>query len=132
MSNLFGPTLYNERSVYNNAQTAHALSLMFPDQENLPRFENPVLAVYANAIWNCGSAAEVCTVNQAAATQPKFEHGANEEKLVAELGDFLVEGKAKLNDAGDQLHYSGARPSDRHARRVKLDGLDKRPMTRAD
>jgi hypothetical protein len=67
MSNFFGAKLYTESSVYKNAQTC-ALSELFPDQSpDLPRFKNPVLAVFANAIWHCSSAAEVCAVlNEAA------------------------------------------------------------------
>ena len=36
--------------------------------EPLRKLNNPVLIVFANAIWHCRSAAEVCTVlNEAAA-----------------------------------------------------------------
>lgn len=31
LSNFFGPKLYNESSVYKNAQTAQALSLIYPE-----------------------------------------------------------------------------------------------------
>lgn len=63
MSNFFGPKLYNESSVYKNAQTAQALYEDFPlHAPQLPEFKNPVLAAFANAIWNCGSAAEVCLI----------------------------------------------------------------------
>jgi hypothetical protein len=72
MSNFFGAKLYNESSVYKNAQTAQALTMMFPDQAPELNFNNPVLAAFANAIWNCGAAAEVCTVlNEAAAKTPE-------------------------------------------------------------
>jgi hypothetical protein len=62
ISNFFGAELYNESSVYKNAQTAQALSMVFPNPAPELNFKNPVLAAFANAIWNCGSAAEVCTV----------------------------------------------------------------------
>src|SRR5262245_9596898 len=62
MSNFLGPKLYNESSVYKNAQTARALSIMFPDQAPSLRFKNPVLAAFANAIWHCSSAAEVSII----------------------------------------------------------------------
>jgi hypothetical protein len=61
-SNFFGPKLYNERSVYKNAQTALALSLMYPEQAEPLHFKNPVLAAFSNAIWHCRSASEVCVV----------------------------------------------------------------------
>jgi hypothetical protein len=67
LSNLLGAKLYNESNVYRNAQTAQALSTMFPDQAPELNFKNPVLAAFSNAMWNCGSAAEVCTVLNGAA-----------------------------------------------------------------
>lgn len=74
LSNYFGQKLYSESSVYKNAQTAEALGLIYPDQAAaLPQFKSPVLAVFANAIWHCGSAAEVCIVlNEAAAKLPQL------------------------------------------------------------
>jgi hypothetical protein len=77
MSNFFGARLYNESSVYKNARTARALSMMFPEQAPPLQFKNPVLAAFSNAIWHCGTAAEVCTVlNQAAAKIPKIDRAA--------------------------------------------------------
>jgi hypothetical protein len=68
MSSFFGAKLYNESNAYKNAQTAQALSMLFPDQApELSQFKNPVLAVFSNAIWHCGSAAEVCIVLNGAA-----------------------------------------------------------------
>lgn len=96
MSNFFGAKLYTESSVYKNAQTAQALSELFPDQSSdLPRFKNPVLAVFANAIWHCRSAAEVCTVLNEAAdkrqtpqTVPKTPQTVDE--AMSAYGDLLV------------------------------------------
>lgn len=81
ISNFWGARLYKQSDVYKNAQTAQALSLLYPDvAEPLRRFKNPVLAVFANAIWHCGSAAEVCTVlNEAAAKLPELERTASGE-----------------------------------------------------
>jgi hypothetical protein len=74
MSNFFGAKLYNESNVYKNAQTAQALSLLYPNLASELQFKNPVLAAFANAIWHCGSAAEVCTVlNEAAAKLPALD-----------------------------------------------------------
>ena len=78
LSNLFGPKLYNESSVYKNAQTARALGLMYPEQAPSLCFKNPVLAAFSNAIWHCASAAEVCvTLNEAAAKTPQLEQDAD-------------------------------------------------------
>jgi len=77
LSNFFGPKLYNESSVYKNAQTARALSMMFPEQAPYLQFKNPVLAAFANAIWHCSSVAEVCVVlNEAAAKIPQLDDAA--------------------------------------------------------
>jgi hypothetical protein len=63
LSNFWGARLYKQSDVYKNARTAQALSELYPDvAEPLRKFKNPVLTVFANAIWHCGSAAEVCTV----------------------------------------------------------------------
>jgi hypothetical protein len=74
LSNFFGPKLYNESSVYKNSKTARALSLMYSEQAPPLCFKNPVLAAFANAIWHCASAAEVCAIlNEAAAKNPELE-----------------------------------------------------------
>ncbi len=79
ISNFWGAQLYRQSDVYKNAQTAQALSMLYPDiAEPLRHFKNPVLAVFANAIWHCGSAAEVCTVlNEAAGELPELERVAS-------------------------------------------------------
>jgi hypothetical protein len=72
ISNFWGARLYKQSDVYKNARTAQALSELYPDvAEPLRKFKNPVLTVFANAIWHCRSAAEVCAVlNEAAAKFP--------------------------------------------------------------
>lgn len=89
ISNLWGARHYKQSDAYKNAQTAQALSLLYPNvAEPLRQFKNPVLAVFANAIWHCGSAAEVCTVlNEAAAKLPELERtvsGAHRQRVVEE------------------------------------------------
>jgi hypothetical protein len=73
MSSIWGARLYKQGGVYKNAQTAQALYELYPDvAEPLQHFKNPVLTIFANAIWHCGSAAEVCAVlNGAAAELPR-------------------------------------------------------------
>lgn len=75
LSNFFGPKLYNESSVYKNAQTAQALSLIYPEQAPQLSFKNPVLAAFSNAIWHCSSAAEVCTTLNEAVADMERGHG---------------------------------------------------------
>jgi hypothetical protein len=70
LSNFWGARLYKQSDVYKNARTVHALSLLYPDQApELRHLKNPALAVFANAIWHCGSAAEVCAVLNEAITK---------------------------------------------------------------
>ena len=114
LSNFFGPKLYNESSVYKNAQTARALSLIYPEQASPLSFKNPVLAAFSNAIWHCASAAEVCTVlNEAVAKCPDAERAvgivpasrdsAPLHKPAGIPGDAL-----KMADALMRLFKSGA------------------------
>lgn len=107
LSNFFGAKLYNESSVYKNAQTARALSLIYPEQASPLSFKNPVLAAFSNAIWHCSSAAKVCTVlNEAVAKFPAAERAVdavpasrgfenNDEKIVSDLADLMAEGDVK-------------------------------------
>jgi hypothetical protein len=84
ISNFWGARLYKQSDVYKNAQTAQALNLLYPDiAEPLRHFKNPVLTVFANAIWHCGSAAEVCSVlNEAAAKLPQLEQDIDASQLL--------------------------------------------------
>ncbi len=82
LSNFFGPNLYNESSVYKNAQTGRALSQVYPEQASPLSFKNPVLAAFSNAIWHCPSALEVCTVlNEAVVKVPQLEQDADTAAL---------------------------------------------------
>ncbi len=71
MSNWLGPTLYNERNVFKNAEVAQALSTQFPEIMPFLSFKNPVLTAFANAIWHCSSAAEVSIVLNEALAAPR-------------------------------------------------------------
>jgi hypothetical protein len=69
-SNFFGQKLYNEKNVYRNAKAAEALKRLFPKAApELPPFKNFALSIFATAIWNCQSAAEVCTIFNNAASK---------------------------------------------------------------
>ncbi len=107
LRNFFGPKLYNENSVYKNAQTARALSLIYPEQAPQLSFKNPVLAAFSNAIWHCSSAAEVCIVlNEAVAKFPDAERAVDtvpslngfkngDEKIVSDLAGLMAAGEVK-------------------------------------
>jgi hypothetical protein len=82
VSNFFGPQLYKEKDVYKNARTGQALALMFPEQTPILSFKNPVLAAFANAIWHCSTAAQVCTVlNEATAKALEVDQAIEETAL---------------------------------------------------
>jgi hypothetical protein len=70
---VFGPTLYNEKSVYLAAKIAASLDSMFPGSIPALKFQNPVLSAFAKAVWHCSSAAEVSIVCNEAALKPSAE-----------------------------------------------------------
>jgi hypothetical protein len=64
----FGTVLYNEKNAYKVVQTVMALDALFPVKIAAVTFRNPILTAYANAIWQCSTAAEVAiTLNEAIA-----------------------------------------------------------------
>jgi hypothetical protein len=66
----YGQKLYFEADPYKNAKTTGELLERFPDQApelRIKNFKNPVLDVFANAVWHCSSAANVCMVLNGAA-----------------------------------------------------------------
>jgi hypothetical protein len=62
LGNWLGVTLYDEKELSRHEQTARALSTIFSDQASAVMFNNHELAVFANAIWHCATAAEVSVV----------------------------------------------------------------------
>jgi hypothetical protein len=84
VGNFFGPILYKEKNVYKNARTAQQLSIVYPDTIDLLSFNNPVLSVFANAIWHCSSVSEICVVlNEAVKSAPKSDEAAEDAALRA-------------------------------------------------
>jgi len=59
VGSFLGPKLYDETNVYKAAATAMALDTIYPDYQVPIRFKNPVLGAFANAVWQCSTAAEV-------------------------------------------------------------------------
>jgi TPR repeat protein len=94
LSNFIGPKLYNESNVYKNAQTAQALSMMYPESAPELQFTNPVLAAFANAIWHCSSAAEVTiTLNEAITRAGKQD--MSDDGIVSDYADFMAKATTK-------------------------------------
>lgn len=82
LASFFGATLYEENNVYKNAQTALSLRLSYPNQVPELEFGNPNLKAFANAIWHCKTAAEVCVVfNEAASKVPSARDAAYDVAL---------------------------------------------------
>jgi hypothetical protein len=70
----FASRLYDEKNVYSAGRTAAALSALYPETITTVTFKNHVLAVFANAVCHCSTAAEVAiTLNQAVASAEKME-----------------------------------------------------------
>ena len=59
---LRGPILYNEKNVSKAVKTAMVLAAQFPERHPSLKFQDQVLAAFANAVWRCSSAAEVSLV----------------------------------------------------------------------
>jgi hypothetical protein len=57
---IIGAILYSEKNVFKAAMTAAALDSLFPPKRIPLTFQNPVLGAFANAIWQCSSAADIC------------------------------------------------------------------------
>jgi hypothetical protein len=75
LGGLRGAKLYNETNIYKATKTALALAAMYPEPSLA--FKNPVLSAFANAVWHCSSAAQVCIVlNEAMAHAPQTEEDA--------------------------------------------------------
>jgi hypothetical protein len=87
IGNFTGAKLYNETNVYKGSRTAMALRLMFPDQAPELNFKSPLLSAFSNAIWHCGSAAEVSiTLNEAAAKLPQLEQDTDAATMLNAFG----------------------------------------------
>src|SRR5215469_9630869 len=106
MSNFFGPQLYNEKNVYKNAQTAQALSVMYPEQPPHLSFKNPVLATFSNAIWHCSSAAEVCAVLNEAMMNANAAEETALQKAFGVAQNWPPKRLPELTPATYQVFYS--------------------------
>jgi hypothetical protein len=112
-----GAILYDEKNVYKNVQTGLSLSLSYPNQVPELEFRNPNLKAFANAIWQCKTAAEVCTVlNEAASKVPSVREAAYD----VALQEAVIEAKKprpKLlpeeTPATYRIHYSDGLNADR-------------------
>jgi hypothetical protein len=95
MVGLFGAILFNERNVYKGAQVGIALMRLFPKQEIPITFRNPVLNAFANAIWQCSSAANVAMILSNAVPLADAQ-AKRDEKIVDDLTELMARGETKF------------------------------------
>ncbi len=86
---LFGRTLYNVRNVHKTAETAKALTYLYPDSLLPPGFTDPTLCAFANAILHCATCSGVAIVlNEAVARADKL--AAQDREIVTDLGGLMA------------------------------------------
>jgi hypothetical protein len=77
-----GAILYHEKDIYKAAKTAQTLDALYPDYPDDLAFNNPVLKAFANAVWHCSSAAEVCAVlNEALEKAPQLANAVEDRAI---------------------------------------------------
>jgi hypothetical protein len=59
---IFGPKLYESRTVYDAAMTAQALDALFPDYVSMEGMTNAALRAFTNAALHCSTIVEVTRV----------------------------------------------------------------------
>ncbi len=86
---LFGQTLYNVRNAHKTAETARALTYLYPNSQLPPGFTDPMLCAFANAILHCATCSEVTLVlNEAVARADK--QAAQDMDVVSDLGGLMA------------------------------------------
>lgn len=86
---LFGLTLYNVRNAHKTAETARALTYLYPNNQLPEGFTDPLLSVFANAILHCATCHEVGVVlNEAVARADK--QAAQDMEIVSDLGGLMA------------------------------------------
>ena len=92
LAGLFGAVLYREKNVYKAAETAMALDMLFP-QKGIPvAFRNPVLNAFANAVWQCSTAAEVAITPNEAIARGEAQ-AESDDRIVSDLADLMARGE---------------------------------------
>lgn len=93
---LFGSVLYNEKDAFKIVMTAGALDSIFPEKRIPITFRNSVLGAFANAIWQCSTAAEVTlTLNEAIARAEK--QVKSDAKIVSDYSAFMAKTATKVD-----------------------------------
>ena len=76
---LFGAKLYDEKNVYQSANTAKALAYLYPEKLTPEGMTNPVLKAITNAILHCSNLAEVTRVLNEAIKDAEGKSAKNED-----------------------------------------------------
>jgi hypothetical protein len=86
---LFGSTFYNVRNAHKTAETARALTYLYPNSQLPTGFTDPVLCAFSNAILHCATCSEVAVVlNEAVSRADK--RAAQDREIVSDLGDLMA------------------------------------------
>jgi hypothetical protein len=87
---LFGRTLYNVRNVQKTAETAKALTYLYPDSLLPTGFTDPTLCAFANAILHCATCNDVATVLNEAVTRAD-EQAERDVEIISDWGNLMTD-----------------------------------------
>jgi hypothetical protein len=91
---LFGQTLYNVRNARKTAETARALTYLYPNSRLPAGFTDPVLCAFANAILHCSTCSEVAIVlNEAILHADK--QAAQDTEILSDFAAFIAKGERR-------------------------------------
>lgn len=93
---LFGSVLYSEKNVYKAAETAIALDALFPENVLPKSFNNVILTAFANAIWQCPTAAQVAIILNEATTRVEKQIN-NDRDVISDLAALMENGGQKAD-----------------------------------
>jgi len=102
---LFGPKLYQSRTVYDAAATAQTLHTLFPNYVGADGITNPTLRSFTNAVLHCSTTAEVANVlNAAVDVRGHKPDGEGPQDAPGLKGDyFQIAASAIIRAYGDLL-----------------------------
>jgi hypothetical protein len=87
---LFGRTLYNVRNVRKTAETAKALTYLYPNSLLPTGFTDPTLCAFANAILHCVTCNDVATVLNEAVTRAD-EQVERDVEIISDWGNLMAD-----------------------------------------
>jgi hypothetical protein len=113
---IFGPTLYHVRDFNKTAETAKALTFLFPNHLLPSAFTDPMLCAFANAIFHCSTCSEVAIVLNRAIEQGEVR-AARDREIVSEYAAFMAENETPF----DTFYDASALP---HSKEAIVDAIE--------